>query len=100
MVAGQFAFVLLGLVQIHLELMLTWVSSRQAIKKYIQANNNLTGMTEPAFNKHISRALEVGEGKVFEFPKGQCPHLCVGRRIHGTSSDVQFCVDFTSMRQR
>ena len=55
--------------------MLTWASSRQAIKKYIYANNNLTGMTEPAFNKHISRALEAGEGKVFEFPKGRCS-LC------------------------
>jgi hypothetical protein len=50
--------------------MLTCASSRQAIKKYINANNNITGMTEAAFNKHISRALEVGEGKVFEFPKG------------------------------
>jgi histone H1/5 len=54
--------------------MLTLVSSRQAIKKYINANNDFTAMTEAAFNKHISRALEVGEGKVFEFPKGRYPH--------------------------
>jgi histone H1/5 len=54
--------------------MLTCASSRQAIKKYINANNSITGMTEAAFNKHISRALEVGEGKVFEFPKGMYPH--------------------------
>lgn len=71
MAAGQFAFVLPGFAS---DAMLTWSFSRQAIKKYIYANNNLTGMTEGAFNKHISRALEVGEGKVFEFPKGRCPH--------------------------
>jgi hypothetical protein len=34
------------------------------------ANNDLGGMTEAAFNKHISRALETGDGKTFEFPKG------------------------------
>jgi len=70
MAAGQFALVLLGFA----DSMLTWASSRQAIKKYINANNNITGITEAAFNKHISRALEVGEGKVFEFPKGRYPH--------------------------
>jgi histone H1/5 len=46
-------------------------SSRQAIKKYIQANNNLGGLNESSFNTHISRALSTGEENgVFERPKG------------------------------
>jgi len=46
-------------------------SSRQAIKKYIKANNNLGATTEAAFNSHINRALATGdETGVFERPKG------------------------------
>jgi len=46
-------------------------SSRQAIKKYIQANNNLGTTTEAAFTNHISKALKSGEDNgVFERPKG------------------------------
>jgi histone H1/5 len=45
--------------------------SRQAIKKYIQANNTLTGTTEAAFSSHLARALKSGEENgVFERPKG------------------------------
>jgi len=85
MAAGQFARISTNL----FGLMLTWASSRQAIKKYINANNDLTGMTEAAFNKHISRALEVGEGKVFEFPKGRYSRGGVFvRRVRDTSFDT------------
>jgi len=46
-------------------------SSRQAIKKYIQANNTLGATTEAAFNSHLARALKTGEENgVFERPKG------------------------------
>jgi histone H1/5 len=46
-------------------------SSRQAIKKYIKANNNLGATSDAAFNSHINRALAAGEEQnVFERPKG------------------------------
>lgn len=46
--------------------------SRQAIKKYIKANNNLGATSDAAFNSHINRALAAGEeGGVFERPKGK-----------------------------
>ncbi|EON68960.1 hypothetical protein W97_08218 [Coniosporium apollinis CBS 100218] len=46
-------------------------SSRQAIKKYIQANNNLGATTDAQFSNHISKALQVGEDAgVFSRPKG------------------------------
>jgi len=46
-------------------------SSRQAIKKYIKANNDLGATTDAAFNSHINRALAAGEEQdVFERPKG------------------------------
>jgi histone H1/5 len=45
-------------------------SSRQAVKKYIQANNKIA-VTDAAFNSHINRALASGEkAGVFERPKG------------------------------
>lgn len=65
--------------------------SRQAIKKYIQANNDLGGTTEAAFNSHINRALTAGDGKVFTRPKGMSvrvlspipiPFAGVGRKPH------------------
>jgi histone H1/5 len=45
--------------------------SRQAIKKYIKANNKLGDITDATFNSHINRALATGE-KNGEFlrPKG------------------------------
>jgi len=47
-------------------------SSRQAIKKYILANNKLAGTSDAQFNSHINRALTTGEETgVFERPKGQ-----------------------------
>ncbi|TID13967.1 hypothetical protein E2P81_ATG07034 [Venturia nashicola] len=46
-------------------------SSRQAIKKYIQANNNLGSTSDASFTNHISKALKSGEENgVFERPKG------------------------------
>jgi len=46
-------------------------SSRQAIKKYIQANNNLGNTTDAAFSTHINRALTNGEKSgAFARPKG------------------------------
>lgn len=45
--------------------------SRQAIKKYILANNNLGATTDAAYNTHLSRALSSGEQQgVFSRPKG------------------------------
>ena len=45
--------------------------SRQAIKKYIQANNNLGATTDAQFSSHISKALQTGEdANVFSRPKG------------------------------
>jgi len=46
-------------------------SSRQAIKKYIKANNNLGNTSDGQFNSHINRALAAGEESgAFERPKG------------------------------
>jgi hypothetical protein len=46
--------------------------SRQAIKKYIQANNNLGGTTDAMFSSHLSRAIAAGEKSGdFSRPKGQ-----------------------------
>jgi len=46
-------------------------SSRQAIKKYIQANNDLGATTDAAFTSHVNRALIQGEkAGAFERPKG------------------------------
>ena len=45
--------------------------SRQAIKKYVKANNKLGSVTDAAFNTHISKALHTGEENgVFDRPKG------------------------------
>ncbi|KEQ93548.1 hypothetical protein AUEXF2481DRAFT_41789 [Aureobasidium subglaciale EXF-2481] len=50
--------------------------SRQALKKYVQANNNLSSVTEAAFTTQFNRALAKGsESGVFERPKGK--HLVV-----------------------
>lgn len=46
-------------------------NSRQAIKKYVRANNKLGSTTDAAFDKHISHALKHGEDTGdFERPKG------------------------------
>merc|ERR1712036_146179 len=46
-------------------------SSRQAIKKYIKANNNLGNTTDNAFTAHINKALKTGvDSGVFAQPKG------------------------------
>ena len=47
------------------------LTSRQAIKKYILANNDLGNVTETTINMHISKALQSGEeGGDFLRPKG------------------------------
>ncbi|KAK3677137.1 hypothetical protein LTR78_002675 [Recurvomyces mirabilis] len=46
-------------------------SSRQALKKYVQANNNLGGVTDASFTSHFNRALQKGsESGTFARPKG------------------------------
>jgi histone H1/5 len=53
--------------------------SRQALKKYVQANNNLSSVTDAAFTTQFNRALAKGsETGVFERPKGK--HIL----IHGS----------------
>jgi hypothetical protein len=55
-------------------LMLTPVpTSRQAIQKYIKANNSIGEITEPMFKSHVNRAIAKGEKDgVFTRPKGTC----------------------------
>ncbi|KAJ5052781.1 hypothetical protein J3E72DRAFT_285881, partial [Bipolaris maydis] len=46
-------------------------SSRQAIQKYIQANNKLGNLSDAAFRGHVNRAISSGEEKGdFARPKG------------------------------
>jgi len=46
-------------------------SSRQAIKKYIKANNKLGATTDAQYSSHINKALATGEKNgVFDRPKG------------------------------
>ncbi|KAF2211936.1 hypothetical protein CERZMDRAFT_106238 [Cercospora zeae-maydis SCOH1-5] len=46
-------------------------SSRQAIKKYVLANNNLAGTSDAVFTAQFNRALQKGsENGVFARPKG------------------------------
>jgi histone H1/5 len=60
-------------------------NSRQSIKKYVQANNNLSGVTDATFTAQFNKALQKGsETGVFARPKGTifptittthtCPH--------------------------
>lgn len=45
--------------------------SRQAIKKYVLANNNLSGVSEAAITTQFNKALQRGsESGVFARPKG------------------------------
>ncbi|THY50540.1 hypothetical protein D6C99_04763 [Aureobasidium pullulans] len=47
-----------------------------ALKKYVQANNNLSSVTEAAFTTQFNRALAKGsETGVFERPKGKLRSL-------------------------
>jgi histone H1/5 len=46
-------------------------NSRQAIKKYVQANNNLGGVTDATFTTQFNKALQKGsDSGVFARPKG------------------------------
>ena len=52
-------------------LILMLLHSRQALKKYVQANNNLGGATDATFTSHFNRALQKGsETGTFARPKG------------------------------
>lgn len=52
--------------------MLTVLDSRQAIQKYIKANNTLGSITDAQFRSHVNRAIASGEEKgVFSRPKGR-----------------------------
>lgn len=51
--------------------------SRQAIKKYVLANNNLGGVTDAMLTSHFNKALTRGsETGVFERPKGKFCQAC------------------------
>ncbi|KAF4305248.1 Histone H1/H5 [Botryosphaeria dothidea] len=46
-------------------------SSRQAIKKYVKANNKIGDITDAQFNSHVNRAIQQGVEKGhFDQPKG------------------------------
>jgi hypothetical protein len=48
-------------------------SSRQAIQKYIKANNNVGNLSDTAFKGHVNRAIAHGVEKgIFLQPKGKC----------------------------
>ena len=50
------------------------VYSRQAIQKYIQANNKVGNLSETAFRNHVNRAITSGKDKGdFAQPKGKSP---------------------------
>ncbi|KAE9981499.1 hypothetical protein BLS_007328 [Venturia inaequalis] len=79
-------------------------SSRQAIKKYIQANNNLGSTSDASFTNHISKALKSGEENgVFERPKGMnnlsshLPHFShesFVAMVHNESSDLELILTY------
>jgi hypothetical protein len=50
--------------------------SRQAIKKYIKANNSLGDVSDGIFTSRVNRAIQAGVEKgQFEQPKGEFPHI-------------------------
>jgi hypothetical protein len=52
--------------------LLTFPCSRQAIQKYILANNKLGNLSDTAFRSHVNRAIASGEEKGdFARPKGE-----------------------------
>ncbi|KAI9685900.1 MAG: hypothetical protein M1822_004178 [Bathelium mastoideum] len=64
-------------------------SSRQAIKKYIQANNELPkSMSDAAFSSHISRALQSGEDDgTFTRPKGPSGPVKLAKKTDATKTE-------------
>lgn len=51
---------------------LTRLHSRQAIKKYVKANNKIGDITDAQFNSHVNRAIQQGVEKGhFDQPKGE-----------------------------
>jgi histone H1/5 len=48
-------------------------SSRQAIQKYIKANNKVDNLSDTAYKGHVNRAIAHGVEKgIFLQPKGKC----------------------------
>ena len=65
------------------------VYSRQAIQKYIRANNNLGDITDNAFKGHVNRAITAGEEKGdFTRPKGESRALPVSGRLSTMSTHL------------
>lgn len=53
--------------------------SRQAIKKYVLANNNLGGVSDAMLSSHFNKALARGtETGAFERPKGMYRPMLMG----------------------
>lgn len=66
--------------------MLIVLSSRQAIKKYIIANNNLGSATEATVNSHINIALKKGEESGdFSRPKGASGPVKLAKKEAGAA---------------
>jgi histone H1/5 len=57
--------------------LLTKFNSRQAIQKYIKANNKLGNVSDAAFKSHVNRAIASGvEKSDFSQPKGTFAPPC------------------------
>jgi histone H1/5 len=57
--------------------LLTKFYSRQAIQKYIKANNKLGNVSDAAFKSHVNRAIASGvEKSDFSQPKGTFAPPC------------------------
>lgn len=65
----------------------TRVSSRQAIKKYVRANNTLGDISDNTFNTRINKAIENGEKSGdFERPKGKSGPVKLAKKGGSTST--------------
>lgn len=70
------------------ELALIKPHSRQAIQKYIKANNKVDNLTDAAFKGHVNRAIASGEEKGdFSRPKGK---LCAIQPLSLLSSTTPY----------
>jgi histone H1/5 len=66
----------------YLRLTLTNFNSRQAIQKYIKANNKVGNVSDAAFKSHVNRAIASGVEKGdFSQPKGMFAPSCYAPRL-------------------